>query len=202
MVCLTIWGLPPGSQATVHDIAEAHCMVPITPAQWPGLVIKLQGTDSYAVDTCCPFGLCSLSGCYGHIGDAGMDLMWAAGIGPLLKWANDHIFFHIPHQRLTEYNQQREARHSRVLCNSTRVQTGSRYWYKGGTMQDDHIEEFDNDNSFPILDLSLSSPRSPTNADYSYALADIDAFSLPLSVPWELTKDIPFSSAAPFIGFQ
>ena len=202
MVCLTIWGLPPGSQATVHDIAEAHCTVPITPAQWPGLVIKLQGTDSYAVDTCCPFGLCSLSGCYGHIGDAGMDLMWAAGIGPLLKWANDHIFFHIPHQRLTEYNQQREARHSRVLCNSTRVQTGSRYWYKGGTMQDDCIEEFDNDNSFPILDLSLTSPRSPTDADYSYALADIDTFSLPLGVPWELMKDIPFSSDTPFIGFQ
>ena len=159
MVCLTIWGLPPGSQATVRDIAEVHCMVPITSAQWPGLIIKPQGTDSYAVNTCCPFGLCSLSGCYGHIGDVGMDLMQAAGIGPLLKWADDHIFFHIPHQCLTEYNRQHKAHHSRVLCNGTRVQTGRCYWYKGGTMQDDHIEEFDNDNSFPILDLSLSSDK-------------------------------------------
>ena len=202
MVCLTIWGLPSGSQAAVRDVAEAHRTVPITPTQWPGLVIKLQGPDSYAVDTCCPFGLCSSSGCYGHVGDAGMDLMRAAGIGPLSKWADDHVFFHIPRQYLTEYNQQCADRHARILRNGARIQTGSRYWYKGDIMPDGRIEEFDDDNTFPILDLSASSPRSPADADYSYAITDIDAFSLPLGIPWEPTKDIPFSSVAPFIGFE
>ena len=202
MVCLTIWGLLPGSQASVCDVAESHHTVPITPAQWPGLIIKLQDTDSYAVNTCCPFGLCSSSGCYGHIRDAGMDLMQAPGIGPLSTWANDHIFFHIPCQYLTEYNQQCKVHHGRILCNGIRIQTGSCYWYKGDTMQYDHVKEFNDDNSFPILDFSSSSLRSPTNADHSYALTDIDTFLLPFSIPWELMKDIPCSSAALFIGFQ
>lgn len=202
MVCLTIWGLPPGSQAAVRDVAEAHRTIPITPTQWPGLVIKLQGANSYAVDTCCPFGLCSSSGCYGHVGDAGMDLMRAAGIGPLSKWADDHVFFRILRQYLTEYNQQRAERCTRISHNGARIQTGSRYWYKGDVMPDGRIEEFDDDNTFPILDLSLSSPRSPADINYSYAITDIDAFSLPLGIPWEPTKDIPFGPVAPFIGFE
>ena len=68
-------------------------------------------------------------------------------------------------------------------------------------MPDGHIEEFDDDNMFPILDLSASSLRSPANTDYSYTITDIDTFLLPLGIPWEPTKDIPFSSAAPFISF-
>ena len=69
-------------------------------------------------------------------------------------------------------------------------------------MPDGLPEEFDEDASFPILDLSQASPRSPTDAEYSHCLADIDALSLELGIPWESSKDIPFGTLVPFIGFS
>ena len=45
MVCATIWHLPPGSEAAVRDVAEAHCTIPIQPSQWLGLVVRLQGCN-------------------------------------------------------------------------------------------------------------------------------------------------------------
>ncbi|KAF5373263.1 hypothetical protein D9615_007475 [Tricholomella constricta] len=53
-ICATIWNLPPDSQASVRDVAEAYRSIPIMPKQWPGLVVKLRGEDNFAINTTPP----------------------------------------------------------------------------------------------------------------------------------------------------
>ena len=91
-----IYNLPTGSQAAIHDVAEAYRTIPITPEQWPGLVVKLLGDDQFAINTCNNFGLTSAGGIYGQLSDATLDIFCAQGIGPTSKWVDDHIFFRIP----------------------------------------------------------------------------------------------------------
>jgi len=106
-VAFIIFHLPPGSQASIRDVAEAYRTIPITPAQWAGLVICLAGKDRFAVNTCNNFGLTSAEGLYGRLVDASADIFRASGIGPVSKWVDDHIFFAIPHIHLAEYNAKR-----------------------------------------------------------------------------------------------
>ena len=73
-VALIIARLPLGSQASVRDVAEAYRTIPAKPAQWPGLVIRLQADDQFAVNTCNNFGLTSAGGAYGMVADAGADI--------------------------------------------------------------------------------------------------------------------------------
>ena len=87
--------LPPRSQAAIRDVAEAYRTIPISSDQWPGLVVKLLDKDQFAINTCNNFGLTSAGGIYGEVGDATLDIFCAQGIGPVLRWVNDHIFFHI-----------------------------------------------------------------------------------------------------------
>ncbi len=56
-VALLIARLPPGSQASMRDVAEAYRTIPVTPSQWPGLVIRLQMDDQFAINICNNFGL-------------------------------------------------------------------------------------------------------------------------------------------------
>ena len=105
-VALLIARLPLGSQASVQDVAEAYRTIPVTPGQWPGLVIRLQAHDQFAVNKCNNFGLASAGGVYGMVADAGADIFRGCGIGLLAKWVDDHIFFRIPQAHLSEYNQQ------------------------------------------------------------------------------------------------
>jgi hypothetical protein len=73
-VALIIAHLPPGSQASVRDIAEAYRMIPAAPSQWSGLVIHLQAEDQFTVNVCNNFGLTSAGGVYGMVADAGVDI--------------------------------------------------------------------------------------------------------------------------------
>jgi hypothetical protein len=68
-------------------------------------------------------------------------------------------------------------------------------------MPDGRPEEFDEDLSATLLDLSTSSLRSADDANFSYASTDIDNISEQLGIPWEKSKDIPFGFSVPFIGF-
>ena len=92
-MALLIARLPPGSQASIRDVAEAYRTIPVKPAQWPGLVIRLQAEDQFAVNTCNNFGLVSAGGVYGLLADAGADIFRGKGLGPLDKWVDDHVFF-------------------------------------------------------------------------------------------------------------
>ena len=73
-VALLIARLPPGSQASIRDVAEAYRTIPVKPNQWPGLVIRLQADDQFAVNVCNNFGLTSAGGVYGTLADAGADI--------------------------------------------------------------------------------------------------------------------------------
>lgn len=53
---------------------------------------------------------------------------------------------------------------------------------------------------FPLQDLSGQSPRSPEDAKFTYNMDDISAVTDVLGIPWELSKDVPFSSETPFTG--
>ena len=64
-ICYTIHNLPPGSQASIWDVAEAYCTIPIVHSQWLGLVVKLREDNSFAINTCNNFGLTSASGIFG-----------------------------------------------------------------------------------------------------------------------------------------
>ena len=105
-VAIIIAQLPPGSQASVCNVAEAYRTIHALPTQWLGLVIHLQAKDQFVVNTCNNFGLSSAGGVYGMVADAGADIFWKQGMGPLMKWVDDHIFFRIPHIHISTYNVQ------------------------------------------------------------------------------------------------
>jgi hypothetical protein len=129
--------------------------------------------DSFGIDTAGCFGLASASGVYGQVADAGSDIFRMSGIGPLSKWVDDHIFFRIPCQHLENYNlYHRRACHT-IQQTGGRLHDGGRLWFKGGKTPDGRVEEFDEDASAPIRDLSHTSPRSPEDSPFTYCIADI-----------------------------
>lgn len=200
-ICLIIFRLPPGSQASIRDVAEAYRTIPVHHSQWPGLVVRLRGADTFAANTCNNFGLTSAGGAHGLLADAGTDIFRANGIGPLSKWVDDHIFFRIPRSCLSVYNAQRQSWHQLVKTNGGRLHEGSRIWYRGDTMPDGRPEEFDEDMASPIRDLSSVSAHSANDALFTYADEDIDLLSDELGIPWESSKTIPFGSVVPYLGF-
>ena len=158
---MAIHYVPPGSQASIRNVAEAYRMIPIKPSQWPGLVIKLQDEDQFAVNTCNNFGLTSAGGVYSSLADTGADIFRGKGIGPLAKWVDDHIFLWVPRTHLLSYNAQRAEWCHEIQAHGGRRQEGSHLWYRGKTLPSGPAEEFDEDCSTPLQDLSNCSPRSP-----------------------------------------
>jgi hypothetical protein len=199
-IALTIEKLPPGSEAAVRDVKEAYRTIPLHSSQWPGMIVKLQGEDRYAIDTQNAFGLASGAGIYGRIADAGTDIMRAQGLGPISKWVDDHVFFRIRRPHLEHFNQARCAQALAIQNNGGQLHVKGRLWFKGSIRDNGKIEEFDEDHSAPIRDLAKRSPRSPHDALFTYAMQDIDDISAQLGIPWELEKDAPFASSFTFIG--
>ncbi|KAG6329387.1 hypothetical protein ID866_9701 [Astraeus odoratus] len=195
----TIWGkfsivyqliasLPPGSEAATRDVAKAYCTIPLHSSQWPAAVVRGFG-DQYYVDTCLAFGAAPSAGVYGHVADAGAELMQHHEIGPLDKWVNDHIFIRIRKDYLTQYNTAHAQWHQEILTNRNIKKTGGRLWFPGKLTQAGLTEEFNKSCTYPIKDLSGSSPHMEHNALFSYNLANIDAFSEHLGIFWEWSKD-------------
>lgn len=200
-VALLIARLPPGSQASVRDVAEAYRTIPANPAQWPGLVIRLQTEDQFAVNVCNNFGLSSAGGVYGTVADAGTDIFRGNGMGPISKWVDDHIFFRIPRQHLPAYNSSRAQWSHEIQLHGGRQQEGGRLWYKGKNLPSGHPEEFDEDCRVPFLDLAEASPRSAEDEPFAYADPEIDALSERLGIRWEPSKSVPFGTEVPYLGF-
>jgi hypothetical protein len=198
VILLLISHLPAGSEAATRDVAEAYRTIPLHPSQWPATVVRVSHTHG-CIDTCAAFGATPSSGGYGHVADAGAEIMRFQGIGPLDKWVDDHIFFRIQLPHLEAYNAIR-ARLHQVITKTGIRQTGGRIWFGGRTLDDGSVEEFSEDCSFPIKDLSRSSPRSDHDKLFTYNLSDIDAISAELGIPWEISKDQPFHSSTTYIG--
>lgn len=197
---LLICTLPPGSQAACRDIAEAFRTIPMHPSQWPGAVVRLSNdVDIYALDTCSMFGGSPSPGVHGHVADAGADLMRYTGIGPLVKWIDDHFFARILLVHLDDYNRRRRDAARRI---SGQRHIRGRLWYTGGNLPDDSVEEFAEDCAFPLRDLSAASPRSAEDAAFTYCFADIDMLSDRIGYVWGAEKDVPFQTVCPYTGFD
>jgi hypothetical protein len=105
------------------------------------------------------FGATPSAGAYRHIADAGAEIFRYQGIGPLDKWVDDHIFFRIRKIFLEEYNRNR-AKWNQEIAKRGMIQMGSQLWFEGHTLGNGSTEEFSEDCSQPIQDLSSNSPRS------------------------------------------
>jgi hypothetical protein len=200
IISLIIHQLPPHSQITTRDVAEAYRTIPLHHSQWPGTVVRT-GEDAFCVDTVASFGFSPSAGTYGLVADAGSDLFRYKGIGPLAKWVDDHVFFRIRREFLDIYNQQRQSRHMDLLARG-QIHQGGRLWFEGTVFPDGTLNEHVENFCFPCLDLSSQSVRSAEDALYSYNFDDIDALSDALGIPWEKSKDLPFSSSSSYIGFR
>ncbi len=201
-VALLIAHLPPDSQASVRDVAEAYRTIPIAPSQWPGLVIRLQPENQFAINVCNNFGLTSAGGVYGSVADAGADIFRGNGIGLLAKWVDDHIFFRIPRVHLPKYNARRADWCQEIRSHGGRRQNGSRLWYGGKNLPNGSPEEFDEDCSATLHDLADASPRATEDQVFAYAEADINALSKRLGIRWEVSKSVPFGTEVPYLGFR
>jgi hypothetical protein len=140
-----------------------------------------------------------LAEAYGYVADVGADLLHAAGLGPLTKWVDDHLFFQIISCHLVTYNACR-ALHD-TLSTGSFHHTGGRLWYEGLSFEDGTLEVFREDCCFPIQDLSQASAHSAEDSRFSSNFNDINRFSAILWIPWEPTKDMPFAFKVVFIGF-
>ena len=200
IISLLIHQLPPHSQVATRDVAEAYRTIPLHHSQWPGTVVRT-GEDAFCIDVMAAFGFSPSSGVYGNVADAGADLFRSQGIGPLAKWVDDHIFFRIRREFLELYNQQRQLRHT-DLSEQGQFHQGGRLWYGGHSFPDGTLDEHVEDCQFPCQDLSSQSPRSPEDSLYTYNFHDIDKLSDILGIPWEKSKDQPFSTSTSYIGLK
>jgi hypothetical protein len=198
-VCTIIWSLPPGSQAATRDVAKAYRTVPLHPSQWPVAMVRLSN-GSFCTDTCVSFGMGPSAGIYGHVADAGVDLLRAAGIGPITKWVDDHLFFQIRREYINAYNNYRQF--VRQVVGDTSQRNGGRLWYKGTIYGDESFAVHDEDHQFPLRDLSPSSVHDPLESDFTYSFTNIDNVSSSLGIPWESSKDHAFAYIAQYLGFM
>lgn len=199
IVALILSSLPPGSQGAVCDVAEAYRTIPLHPSQWHALVVRISESE-FAIDSSTCFGFGPSGSLYSNVGNAGADIMRFVGIGPILRWVDDHLFIQIPKSHLSKYNCHRADTARHITSVGGLRAKGGRVWFAGAPLPDDQIEEYNNDHAFPLHDLSPSSPRSPTDQGFCYNIDDIDRISTDLGIPWETSKDIPFSDQPTFIG--
>ena len=200
VISLLIHQLPPHSQLATRDVAEAYRTIPLHSSQWPSTVVRI-GEDDFCVDTVASFGFSPSAGIYGHVADAGADLLRFRGIGPIAKWVDDHLFVRIRRDCLEDYNSQRRSRHVELLANG-QLHQGGRLWFGGSAFPDGTLDEHVEDCCFPCLDLSSQSPRSLEDSLYTYNFDDIDSISSVLGIPWERSKDLPFASSTTYIGLK
>ena len=66
-------------------------------------------------------------------------------------------------------------------------------------MEDGRLEEFDEDNSSPLRDLSTSTSPS---CQFTYDDTHIDRISDYLGIPWDDSKTVTFGSVIPYLGLN
>ena len=75
---------------------------------------------------------------------------------------------------------------------------GGHFWFKGDTLPDGSTE----DCAFTLHDFATIRGKGMDENPYPHGLNDIDNISNTLGIPWEPSKDIPFSYTSTFIGFM
>ena len=136
------------------------------------------------------------------VADAGADIFRGQGMGPLVKWVDDHIFFRVPRAHLSAYTTQCAKWHREIKVHRGRRQDGGRLWYGGKDLPNDSTEEFDEDCAMQLQDLANVSPHSAADREFAYADIDIDSLSDHLGIKWATSKSIPFGEEVAYLGFQ
>ena len=154
----------------------------------------------FAVDISLCFGYGPSAGTYGVVQDAGLDILRAAGIGPVITWVDNHLSIWLPQGSIANYNEACRSTAHLITEQGRRIKDGGHWWFKGAVLADETHEQFAEDCSHPIRD-QHSRLLSITSAAHAYNFAHIDGITNQLGIPWELSKDTPFSSAPTFIGF-
>jgi len=85
---------PPLALAATLDVDSAFRRCPIQPSQRPNFVIYWQG-HCY-IDHNAPFGAASSGFIFGRIADALTAILRSRGIGPVINWVDDFLFFLFP----------------------------------------------------------------------------------------------------------
>lgn len=191
-VALLFSQLPKGSQAAVRDVSEAYRSIPLHHSQWPGAVVRTSNSGEFCIDTSASFGGAANCGVFGACADAACDILRAEGIGPIVKWVDDHVFVRIKSHLISAYNQKRREWRRIIDECGGQHHSGGRLWYGGRVLADERIEEFAEDMVFPLQVL--------TTGEYPYTLESINAITDPLGIVWELSKDQDFAPAVTFTG--
>ena len=151
---------------TCRDASEAYRIIPLAKNQWPGVVIRLSEDNSvnkkpFALNMCTSFGKKSSGGLFGLFGDALLDILCAEGIGPSLQWVDDFLFLAIEWQFIEGYSTLREKKKTSIEQNGSRLQKGGHFWYRGNMLPSDLFEEFAEDMSMPLKNLSQLLKSTP-----------------------------------------
>lgn len=158
---MLICSLPPDTQGATRDVAEAYRTIPLHHSQWPSLVVRIEEDPPlFAVDTALCFGYGPSAGVYGQLRDSGLDIMRAYGIGPVIAWVDDHLFFRLPRSSLNAYNEWRADTMSIIAQNQGKLHEGCWIWFKGRELADGLHEEWAEDCAVPLKDLTLTSSRT------------------------------------------
>ena len=198
-VCTLVRNLPPGAQAATRDIAEAYHIIPLHEKQWPGVVVQISNDpEQFALNTSNSFGCATTGGLFGLFRDALADLLRAKGISPILKWVDDFIFIRIPKESISRYNNQQNSDQETLEHNGGEIQTGGHLWYKGETLAETGAEQFAENLEFPLQHIRDHKDQGRT---YSCGFLEIDKSTMPLGIPWECSKDVPFKLIVIFEGF-
>ncbi|PAV14793.1 reverse transcriptase ribonuclease H [Pyrrhoderma noxium] len=188
-VCFIINKLPPDSKACTRDVADAYRTIPLHHSQWARLVIKLQD-DVFALNTQNSFGLASTGGVWGHVADMFADIFRSQGLGPITKWVDDFLFFHLPNQALPQANLYR----SQLKPLLTASQSNARCFFLGLRLPDGTLTQYNENFVFPLRSYSIS--------QHAYSTDDIDQLSTSLGLLWKAEKSSPFSPRFTYLGFD
>ena len=198
-MCTLIRSLPPGTQAATRDIAEAYRIISMHENQWPGVVVHVSNDpEPFALNTSNSFGCATAGGLFGLFGDALADLLCARGIGPILKWVGDFVFIRIPKETIENYNDQRAPDWQTLTLNGGQIQTRGCLWFKGDILPETGAEHYAKSLEFPLWHICNHRDQGRT---FPYGFNKINKITTPLRIPWEMSKDIPFSKIIIFAGF-
>ena len=197
-ICTLIKNLPPGAQAATRDIAEAYRIIPLHENQWPGVVVRTSNHPSeFALNTSNSFSCTTAGGLFGLFGDALADILRSKGIGPITKWVDNYMFIRIPSTSIPTYNLGRARDRHTVAKNGGTIHSRGCLWYKGKSLPETGHKHFAEDLRFP---LSPGLPHHHGQDGFPYNFDSINQLTNPLGIPWEASKDVPFTTNITFVS--
>ena len=138
---------------------------------------------------------------YGTVCDAGLDVLWAMGIGPVIAWVDDHLFICLLQNAIANYNKLCQTKAQAIASQDSRIQDDGHWKFKGDALADGSHEDFSKDCTHSVRNF-ISNHLGDSWTTHAYDFEHINCITDQLGIPWEPSKDTPFSSSPVFIGFM